>query len=783
MNQYPNFQLKVNQIGPACSFELLWGKGQQVSANLVYPDTLTAAYQSWAKAYRDYYQQGVRGRVVNQGGAKLDPHSQLAETQSNLLREMTNWLDSRELSPLRVTMAQVIKKWLKSNSLTQVDLFLTCSSLELERLPWEAWDLESQLAAAVKLRMIRSPNNIRGSQGKPRSDYRRGRARILAIFGDDTGLDFARDVQALSTLKTLAEVKVITKGKQSIHELRANIFQAIADAQGWDMLFFAGHSQETQNSGGELAIAPGVAITLEELRPSLEIAQASGLQFALFNSCSGLSIAKTLIDLGLNQVVIMREPIPNSVAQLFVVRFLEVLVEQQDVVEAVEASRLFLKQQYQIKYPSGYLIPSLFGHPGAGFYRLEPSGWRAGCQRLLPTAKQAIALGALGLFSLLPSVQDLCLNGRTLTQAVYRDLTEQVTENTNPQVLLVLIDEESFEKAEITQRSPLDRSYLAKILNRLLVLDARVIGFDYLLDRPQGVNDRILARSIDEAVKERGNLLVFGSIMERGVELGVHPNISDLNFIAQGSVESFSLFQVPLPQDCLKVCPFTYLLALNQKIFAANSVPVRANSSGPYKTLIVKNFEDLGGHGLLIDFLKIVRLNPVIDYSIPPKTVYKPIAAHKLLEEDKSFNGEVVLVVSGGYAEAGINGAADYFSAPWGFQFWQSKIFESRNQINGGEINAYIVHHWLTQQWIIPFPGLLAILIAGGLGRAIALQQESSGNSKKGLVFKCGVLNILYLLLSLQAYVSLRILFPWLFPSLAFWFVFLTSLRKKSYEK
>lgn len=93
---------------------------------------------------------------------------------------------------------------------------------------------------------------------------------------------------------------------QEIAELKAKISAAIADERGWDVLFFAGHSNETVLTGGELAIAPNVSLSISEITPQLLKAKQRGLQFALFNSCSGLTLANSLIDLGLSQVAVMR---------------------------------------------------------------------------------------------------------------------------------------------------------------------------------------------------------------------------------------------------------------------------------------------------------------------------------------------------------------------------------------------------------------------------------------------------------------------------------------------
>jgi len=152
------------------------------------------------------------------------------------------------------------------------------------------------------------------------------------------------------------------------------ITTAITDKRGWDLLLFAGHSNETRITGGELAIAPNVSITLSELAPYLKIAKQRGLQFALFNSCSGLDIAKFLVDLGFNQVAVMREPIHNKVAQEFLVQFLRSMAQYRDAHDALLIASQFLKLEKNLTYPSSALIPSLFCRPGQEVFRSKNSG-------------------------------------------------------------------------------------------------------------------------------------------------------------------------------------------------------------------------------------------------------------------------------------------------------------------------------------------------------------------------------------------------------------------------
>lgn len=104
------------------------------------------------------------------------------------------------------------------------------------------------------------------------------------------------------------------------------------------------NSNETPLTGGDLKIAPNSAIgeadtsrciAIQDITQPLQQARDRGLQFAIFNSCSGISIAESLINLGLPQVAVMREPIHNTVAQEFLVQFLNALAEYKDVHEAL----------------------------------------------------------------------------------------------------------------------------------------------------------------------------------------------------------------------------------------------------------------------------------------------------------------------------------------------------------------------------------------------------------------------------------------------------------------
>lgn len=789
------FGLKVEIINQNCRFDLSWGEAQQIeSIYVIYPQELNHYYQSWQRAYIRYYQNNLRGRIVDQGSFNsMNLHGKLINAEVKLLNQFKTWLRSEKLAVIRTKIATLIKEWQQKKLDFQIDIFLTCSSLELERLPWEAWELEKEIASPVVIHLLRTAKNISSHPAVPRNENRRGGARILAIFGDETGLDFSKDINALNALNSLpsiAEIKTIAWYKdKSIDQHKEEICQQISDKKGWDMLFFAGHTQENLEIGGEIAIAPGTTLSIRELEPYLKIAQAKGLQFTLFNSCSGLSIANALIDLGFNQVAIMREPIQNTVAQVFLKKFLEVLGEEKDVSEALRETCQFLQREKNLNYPSAYLIPSLFGHPSATFYKIEPFGWKAYYKRWLPNRQQLLVLSSLVLLSLFPSIQQSLLNLRTLIQAIYRDITHQIPPNTTPPVLLVSIDQDSLNAAKITQFNPLNRQYLAQIIDQLSKLDAKVIGIDYLLDRPQDKNDLILAKSIQKSRQKQKTSFIFAAIIEGDQELGIIPEIASLNDVMQGSILASPPY-LTMPDDCYSTCPFGYLIAVNYVLYDSEKFTEQSD----YKTQVFNTLYREKKQDNLSNFLKEAKVNPltqvseyfqqqwlqpIIDFSLPPDAVYQTLSARQLFTEKKPIDGQVVLIASGGYGEAGIDGEEDYFEPPLAISFWHPDIAK----FTGGEINAYMIHHWLNQHLVIPIPNLWLILVAVGLGQVIVIHLDSSSRLSKYLIFKLASVNCLYFVFSLQVYITLKILLPLLLPSLAFWLYILPSLRNTSYEK
>ncbi|MHC5833905.1 MAG: CHAT domain-containing protein, partial [Nostoc sp.] len=85
-------------------------------------------------------------------------------------------------------------------------------------------------------------------------------------------------------------------------------------------------------------------------------AVSKGLQLAIFNSCDGLGLASQLGDLHIPQIIVMREPVQDLVAQEFLKNFLQKFSSGESLYLAVRESREKL-HGIEDKYPCAVCLP------------------------------------------------------------------------------------------------------------------------------------------------------------------------------------------------------------------------------------------------------------------------------------------------------------------------------------------------------------------------------------------------------------------------------------------
>ena len=172
--------------------------------------------------------------------------------------------------------------------------------------------------------------------------------------------------------------------------------------------------------------------------------------------------------------------------------------------------------------------------------------------------------------------------------------------------------------------------------------------------------------------------------------------------------------------------------------------------------------------------------HPILDFSIPPQQIYTPLPAWCLLEVEDNPNSvcqpldnlqqQIVIIAAGGYEEAD-----DNFPLPLALHFAQQN---PSRYLTGGEVHAYMVHHFLNRQIVTPIPDILALLLAAIISQGIILNILPSQRQKWILILLAA--NIAYVFISLQLYISLKLLVPLFFPSVLLWTYISISISKES---
>lgn len=830
------FELKVWQKEESCFFLLLWHEGRrQLLVNLEYKKELQKRYQRWQQRYSRFYKftslHQEDGNSSNLDSCSFKPSTgdsahDLVEAEKELMEEFQRWLGEGEARKIRELIRNELIRVARESS-TQgqkagieygIDIFLACDS-ELERLPWEAWELVPSGTPPGTIRIIRtSMNDLDGAPDRSGSVDRpqqSRKTRILAILGDDPRLPLTEDWKALRSLRSIAEVQRVNwEPEESTCDLKNKVAQAIANDLGWDVLFFAGHSDETKVTGGRVKIAPDVFLSISEIEEQLTQARKNGLQLAIFNSCSGLSIAKSLVNLGL-QVVVMREPIRNDVAQSFIGVFCKHLSQREDVLDSLLAVRQYFQSE-AFAYPSAHLLPSFFSPSGASPWQPK-AGWKQLLQPWLPTRREAVALGIILFLCLLSPVKSSLFHRRAWSQAIYRDRSQEISQALSqaifperakqlpqsdppPHVLLIAIDQRTLMEEGIDKdnRYPIDRRYLGKLVKKLSSLDARVIGLDYLLEAPDPENDLSLAEPIHAAIKQQKSWFVFASDEhEPGARLSVNERIAKPEWSLPGDIRLtyYPFWEVALPtslEDEGEVFPFAYALTLaynlNQETSSVSSPEPRWGSSKNFQLQVLDylNQTNEPENSKVLPLKQtqpFLGMKPIIDFSIPPSKVYQRLPAYRFLQlpsdadEFQNINERIVIIAPGGYEDAD-----DNYAVPPATYYWHSKEKEDRKWFTGGEAQAYMIHHLLLQNQLLLIPQFWMIGIAVILGKAtnILLQRQECHKRKKYTAV-LGVATFIYGIVVLQIYISASVSIPWFLPSGMFWIVYiLPVLRRKS---
>jgi CHASE2 domain-containing sensor protein len=453
---------------------------EQMVGNLPAAPELIRCYRIWQSTYLALCDRRViRSAAEATGELEIDD-SGITQVSQLSFQELSQQIQQQINVWLRSEGFFAIERQLRSqlNPGDEIRVIFEANNDLLQRLPWHCWDFFRDYPQAEMA--LSQPEYRR--RGSSRSPAPRKKVRVLAILGSCQDIDVEAERQFLQRLPN-TEVKFL------ITPLRQEFNQQLWDASGWDILFFAGHSH-TEGTTGRIYINQNPSnnsLTIEQLEEALGTAIDNGLKLAIFNSCDGIGLAQALGRLYIPQVIVMREPVPNRVAQEFLRYFLEgFALERLPLYPAVRQARRKL-QGLEDEFPGASWLPVLCQNPAE-----IPPHWQAWFKKSsiefrLPTQRevQTIVLSSLLVTGLVAAVRWLGLLQPLELWAFDHLMQLRPQEESDPRILVVTVTEQDIQAQGNEPRlgSLSDRT-LNRLLEKLEQNQPVAIGLDIYRDYP-----------------------------------------------------------------------------------------------------------------------------------------------------------------------------------------------------------------------------------------------------------------------------------------------------------
>jgi WD40 repeat protein len=314
---------------------------KEVTGNLPPVTELQTKIDQWRSNYRSLGNstRALKAIKVTYSGSITEKYEDCKKSASELQKQLNNWLRSESFRPIR-------ESWLKELQEKElVRVLIRTSSQQLRQIPWHLWDLVEEYPNA-ELALSATDYQKTITAKTPTS---RGKVKILAILGNSTGIDVETDFMLLNSLPD-ADVTFLVQPQR--HEINDSLWE-----RPWDILFFAGHSQTVGDSGRIYINQNKESLTTDDLKYGLKKATSNGLAVAIFNSCDGLGLASELEALQIPQIIVMREQVPDEVAQVFLKHFLVAFANgDKSLYQAAKEARLKL-HGLEDKYPCASWLP------------------------------------------------------------------------------------------------------------------------------------------------------------------------------------------------------------------------------------------------------------------------------------------------------------------------------------------------------------------------------------------------------------------------------------------
>lgn len=434
-------------------------------------------YRDWQLLYEALYQRlGWCLRIeIEQSDITNVSQIDFSELCQRFADRINAWLNSESFRPIDQSLRTEL------DASEEIRVIIETNDKLLRRLPWQLWRFFEdypQAEVALSASEYQRPKQAKAKIGK-------SKVKVLAILGNSKGIAVERDRTFLEQLSEQAEVEFLVEPpSETLHD---RLWQS------WDILFFAGHSSSRDE--GLIQLNQTEILTLDRLRFALKKAIERGLKLAIFNSCDGLGLAQQLADLHIPQTIVMREPVPDLVAQEFLRHFLVAFSGGQSLYSSVREARERL-QKLEAKFPCATWLPVICQNPAE-----VPITWQQLCgvrqldsslnnRSISPNIRH---LSTVLLTSLIVAVATMGVRHLGMLQtwelkAFDYLMQQRPEESQDRRLLIVTITEEDFQLPE--QRHKQERSSslsdfaLARLLDKLEPYQPRAIGLDIYRDFP-----------------------------------------------------------------------------------------------------------------------------------------------------------------------------------------------------------------------------------------------------------------------------------------------------------
>ncbi|NES23933.1 MAG: CHASE2 domain-containing protein [Symploca sp. SIO3E6] len=416
----------------------------------------------------------------------------------SLQTKVSSWFKSPDFEQIRLRLIQSLKSHGISDHQEIMVIVQTSDDSLLRRIDWYKWDFFQKHPQAGLIfwgssyESVIRPNRV--TPGK--------KMRVLCILGQ--GVQNQEDWELLNNLPDVAAVPL--KNPQ-LEEL----CQQLRDQQGWDILVYAGHSSSRKDKSGQMRgqIESDLDNILEchDFKHALTAAADKRLQLVIFNSCSGLGLANQLMEFNIPHIIVMRELVPESVAQGFLrvllkefpkqktssAQFWQALLAQLPHQKTSLSTAVRHTQQnleyFNKEFPGVNSLPVVFQNPTE-----EPLNWERFRTRLFWPWLRRVFVSSVGVTLLVMGVRSLGILQSWELNAYDPLMQMRPRESKDKRLLIVGADEEDLRQ----YRWPLPDHILAQLLDKLEQYQPFVIGLDMVRDQPVPPGEEALVKHFKE---------------------------------------------------------------------------------------------------------------------------------------------------------------------------------------------------------------------------------------------------------------------------------------------